>query len=617
MITKQELINKIKEIEWEDFEVKKAKNSVPKNCWETVSAFANTKGGCLIFGIEEIDKKIFISGVNNPEKIHNDFITTLRSEKFNTAFSAKGIKKRINSKTVLVYYIPEMPRQAKPIYFNEIRNTFIRYGGTDQRATKKEIEKFLREASESSSDSMVFNDTTIDDLRKDSIERFVNLFRSVTQNTELATLNPEQLLIRKGFLRKQKNDIKITAAAILQFGTDTAITKYFPYYKVNYFEIPGTKWGGVGGKRWDFPIRSESNLFETYQMIIPRLRIRVPVPFAFKEDGITREESSPALVSIKEAFVNLLVHTDYFDRKGASIKVYDNRIEMMNGGALLFDERLLKEGDISEPRNPIIIRAFRMIDLAEDAGSGFLKIMTNWGNAGFIQPEMESDRRENYFKIVFRSETISKKVPSKHPASTQQGPSKYPASTQQVNTILKYCLKPKSRAEIQNKLNLKDREYFRSAILKPLIIDGLLTMTIPDNPKNPKQKYITSTNGKKWIKDSEDYSERKEIAKVGTKLGPSWDQAGTKLVPRLSQACPKIIPSEIAAKILFLTQEPVSILSLMEAVKRTHRTHFRKNFIIPLIEFGYIERTIPDKPKSPNQKYVITENGKKLLKGLK
>ena len=87
MLSKKQLINKIKDIEWEDFELKKAKNSVPKNAWETVSAFANTKGGYLIFGVKQVKAKFRINGVNNPEKVHNDFITTLRSEKFNIALS--------------------------------------------------------------------------------------------------------------------------------------------------------------------------------------------------------------------------------------------------------------------------------------------------------------------------------------------------------------------------------------------------------------------------------------------------------------------------------------------------------------------------------------------------
>jgi len=399
IVTKKELIKKLKQDEWVNFEVKKAKNAVPKSSWETVSAFANTCGGYIVFGVEEIDNRFVITGISKPEKIHNDFITTLRSEKFNTAFSAVASKKCIEGKTVLIFYIPEMPRQAKPIYYGgDIRNTFVRFGETDQRATKKEIEKFLRQASESSSDSMILLEAEISDLRQDSIKRFVTLFRSEAQDKNLAALEPQELLIRKGFLKKRKDDaVQITAAAILQFGTDEAITKFFPYYKVDYFEVSGTKWGGVGEKRWDYRIRSESNLFETYQMIMPRLRIRVPNPFALKDDGITRDDASPALLAIREAFINLLVHTDYFDRKAAAIKVYDNRIELRNGGALLFEEELLKEGDISEPRNPIIIRAYRMVNLAEDAGSGFLKINTNWCKAGFDVPEINSHRRENYF----------------------------------------------------------------------------------------------------------------------------------------------------------------------------------------------------------------------------
>ena len=60
---KEELIEKLEDLEWEDFEVKEAKSEIPKSSWETVSAFSNTTGGWLVFGIKKTGKRYDISGV--------------------------------------------------------------------------------------------------------------------------------------------------------------------------------------------------------------------------------------------------------------------------------------------------------------------------------------------------------------------------------------------------------------------------------------------------------------------------------------------------------------------------------------------------------------------------
>ena len=509
MLTKKELIDKINGIEWEDIEIKKAEHAVPRNCWDTVSAFANTMGGYLIFGVSQIGDKFKITGVTNPEKVHSDFITTLRSEKFNIALSAKCDKKVFQEGTVLIYYIPEMPRQVKPIYYdNNIRNTFIRYGGTDKRAKDKEIEKFLREASESSSDSMIFEEATIEDLRKDSINYFLSLYKNYNQDKNNLSFNGEDLLIRKGFLKKTtESSLKITAAAILLFGTNSALINFFPFFKIDYFEIPGTNWGGVEERRWDHRIRSESNLFETYQMIMPRFRTRVPIPFLLKKDNITREDNSPSIIAIREAFINLLSHADYFDRKGSSIKVYDDRIEFFNGGSLLFDEKLVEDGDISEPRNPLIINAFRMVHLAEDAGSGFYKIFSNWKEAGFTKPLINSNRRENYFRISFPFQSIKGEGPSWQQAGTKLAPSwhqvspKIELSQHQVQRILEKSKTPKYLTEIMETMKWKDRTKFRKKFIHPLLAEKLIKMTIPDKLQSPNQQYVITEEGLKLLKE--------------------------------------------------------------------------------------------------------------------
>ena len=51
---KAELIERLKKgYEWRDIEFKEARRDVPKNAYETVSAFANTEGGHLVFGVRQ------------------------------------------------------------------------------------------------------------------------------------------------------------------------------------------------------------------------------------------------------------------------------------------------------------------------------------------------------------------------------------------------------------------------------------------------------------------------------------------------------------------------------------------------------------------------------------
>ncbi len=50
---KEELLARLNDIEWNDFEVKEASGGLPKSMWKTVSAFSNTEGGWIILGVKE------------------------------------------------------------------------------------------------------------------------------------------------------------------------------------------------------------------------------------------------------------------------------------------------------------------------------------------------------------------------------------------------------------------------------------------------------------------------------------------------------------------------------------------------------------------------------------
>ncbi len=46
---------------------------------------------------------------------------------------------------------------------------------------------------------------------------------------------------------------------------------------------------------------------------------------------------------------------------------------------------------------------------------------------------------------------------------------------------------------------MRNRKHIQSEILKPLLYHKLISLTLPDKPNSPKQKYRTTEKGKKLL----------------------------------------------------------------------------------------------------------------------
>ena len=65
---RDEIIERLKGYEWSDIEFKSAQRDVPQSAYKTVSAFSNTEGGWLVFGIRDGADGFEIVGVLDVDK---------------------------------------------------------------------------------------------------------------------------------------------------------------------------------------------------------------------------------------------------------------------------------------------------------------------------------------------------------------------------------------------------------------------------------------------------------------------------------------------------------------------------------------------------------------------
>ena len=109
-MTRDDLIERLNKYEWSDVEFKEARNAAPRSAYETVSAFANTAGGWLVFGVRDRGGTLEMVGVMQVDKVQNEFLSTLRSrQKINRAIDVAEDLVETDGNTLLVFHIPESP----------------------------------------------------------------------------------------------------------------------------------------------------------------------------------------------------------------------------------------------------------------------------------------------------------------------------------------------------------------------------------------------------------------------------------------------------------------------------------------------------------------------------
>ena len=373
-------------------EAKKALGGLPKSIWETYSAFANTFGGILLLGVEELsDGSLAVAngGISKPNALIKEFWDIVNNPKkvsVNILSDKDVCVQELNGKNIIVINIPRADRAYRPIYIdgNPITGTYRRNGEGDYKCTQEEYLSMVRDASVKTQDMLVLEEMDLGVFNEESIKSYRMRMSLLRPNHVWGALDNEEFLFRIGAIGIGKDGKKHpTSAGLLMFGNEYFIAQEFNNYFLDYQE----KYDET--LRWTDRIVSSSgdwsgNIYDFYFRIYNKLTQDLKVPFAMK-NGV-RVDETPVHEALREALANCLVNADYYGRQGVVVVKSKSDISLANPGGFRIEIDAAKSGGVSDPRNSAMLKMFNLINIGERAGSGIPNIMSVWEQQKWSEP---------------------------------------------------------------------------------------------------------------------------------------------------------------------------------------------------------------------------------------
>ena len=599
-MTQEELIELLGSYEWRDIEFKEARRAVPRSAYETVSAFANTEGGRLVFGVREHSSQLEVVGVLDVDKVQGDFLTTLRQrDKISVLLPVRERLARHDGKDLLIFHVPEAHRSEKPVFLDgDIRRAFIRSGGSDVRLTEAERDRLLMDASVERYDNQPVDLALDRAFDTGSLRWYRASYEMRPENRSWRSLSDVEFLQEMGLLDHDGGRLRPLRAAILLFGTGGAFRRLLPRTVVDCQRFRSPRRDIAVGDRWFDRMVSDDNLILTWRSLMevwyPKFAEH---PFRVDPRTLQRDDTPPDYVAVREAMVNLMMHQDYSDHgRNPEILHFPDQIVFRNpGDAFASPSDLLEPGE-KQQRNPKIVMAFRRIGLSENAGWGLRDVFGNWRELNRPPPRIVNSRRRKRFELRLDLTPLSDRQ--------QEFEDRLGVRLDETETrVMDY-------AAGQETLSLSglqvvagvSHERARSVAAR-LVTQRLLEDVDADRFR--LARHLRTQVGELGHSESDQVREKR--ANLVT-------DPLTKLTSRTSSSGGGALPQFTASQwdLLDACETPRRIADLLKLAGTSHRTYFRRTYLQPLLDGGFVRMTNPDNPRDPNQQYVLTETGVEL-----
>lgn len=392
-----------------NLECKKATHDLPKSVWETYSSFANTGGGDILLGVEEVSQKgtlfpeFHVSGVTNAKQIIKTIWDTVNNEsKVSLSLLHDEDVQAVEydtERTVIVIHVPQASYRERPIYINEnpLKGTFKRNYEGDYRCDESEVKAMLRDANDDGNDGILIEYHDMNDIDIPTLRNYRNEFENRNIGHAYNQLDDKEFLRQMGGYTIDRVTRKegLTLAGLMMFGKGLSVRERFSNFRMDYVDMSNLHGDMRYSDRLTYDGRWENNLYNFFRQILTRLTNGLKRPFRL--EGMQRNDDTPAHKAIREALANSIIHADFFVASSVlRIEKHDSRICFRNPGTLKLPVARIYEGGSSKARNPRIQNMLRMIGFGENLGSGFPTILNACKQEQWRKPDLceNQDLRE-------------------------------------------------------------------------------------------------------------------------------------------------------------------------------------------------------------------------------
>ena len=459
---------------------------------KTVCAMLNGMGGFVVFGVTDNGE---ITGQHVSTKTLEELANEFRKIEPPAFPKIETIPLKQNKAVVVV----SVTGGGGPYTYDG--RPYVRHGPTTGQMPREEYNRLLFErlhGTQRWENQPVPDGVGIEDLDAEEIQ--ITLENAIRLGRLESTIHRDVESILRGLGLIHNG--KLLNAAVALYGKSETLRPLYPQLEIRLARFLGKN------RLADFADNRQywGHAFALLRRAESFLMDHVPIAGRVVPGKIVREDQPwyPPRAT-REAIANAICHRDYTMPGGAvAVAMYDDHLEIINPGSLHFGitPEMLTRPHESKPWNPIIANVFYRAGIIERWGSGTLNILEWCKENGNPPPVWEE--RAGAVCVTFRPVKISdmpstlKKLSTQSvPSLSQVCPKSVPSET--LVSLLETAQSPVSIESLMKVAGHTNRTRFRNAVLRPLLNNELLTMTIPDRPRSSKQKYQVTDKGRKLL----------------------------------------------------------------------------------------------------------------------